>query len=303
MTRYGFIFPGQGAQYVGMGLEFAENFAVAKDTFEEADEILGRSLSRIVFAGPDSLLTATHNSQVGIFVTSVAILRVVEQHVSPDICGGLSLGEWTAVVASGRLTFEEALPLVQLRGSLMSRACEENKGAMAAILGLDDLEELVASVEDLWVANLNCPGQVVISGSEEGVARGIELAKERGAKRAIPLQVHGAFHSGLMSEARDEFAPAVQQAPFKASDVPLAMNVIGGLAPSEDVIAENLIAQVTDPVRWEGCVRAMSEVDCFLEIGCGKVLAGFNKRIGVNAPTVTIERVEDLEKVLDVVQG
>ncbi len=295
MTRYAFIFPGQGAQKVGMGKDFYQTYPQARAIFDQADEILGRPLSRIIFEGPEEELNQTKNSQVAIYVTSMAILSVLE--LEPTVCAGLSLGEYTAVTASRRLQFEECLPLVQARGNLMNHACEANKGAMAAIIGLDNDQviKMAEPIDGLWVANLNCPKQVVISGTEEGVAKGIESAKELGARRAMPLTVHGAFHSGLMQQAESGLALEVAKAPLKNSDIGLVMNVRGGFV-GEDEIRSLLVQQVTRSVRWEEGIRAM-DVDCFIEIGPGKTLSGMNKRIGVEVPTINIECVEDLQKL------
>lgn len=302
------IYPGQGAQYPGMGKDFADEFAIARETYEEADDILGRNLSKIIFEGPEKELTETKNSQTGIFVTSVALYRVLAKlypSLKPAFCAGLSLGEYTAVSTSGRLSFPEALPLVQHRGQFMNDACEATVGTMAVILGLDAdaVEEMVKDVNlpnDLWAANFNCPGQIVISGTLKGIEAGTAAAKERGAKRVLPLQVHGAFHSGLMRSAEERLAEYVQAAPLKDSPIELVMNVTGKGASSLTEIRENLIRQVTSPVRWEQSIQYMQEqgVDLFLEIGCGKTLAGFNRRIGVNVPTFSIEKVQDLETLM-----
>ena len=209
-----YLFPGQGAQYVGMGKDFAENYPRAKETFEEADDLLGRNLSKIIFEGPTELLTETINSQPAIYVTSMAILRVLEEQfpdLKPTSCAGLSRGESTALTAGLRLPFASCLPLVQYRGECMNEACETTPGTMAAIFGLSaqELEQLVKELnlpQDLWVANFNCPGQTVISGTLKGVEAGIEAAKTKGARRVIALRVHGALHSGLMALAEEKFS-------------------------------------------------------------------------------------------------
>ncbi len=304
MKKYAFLFPGQGAQYPGMGKDFYSNFTLAREIFEEADDILERNLSKIIFEGPKETLTETRNSQVGIFVTSVALMRVLQNeydYVQPAVCAGLSLGEYTAVVASGRMSFAECLPLVQHRGDFMNDACEHTEGTMAVILGLDAVvvEELIAEANlprDLWAANFNCPGQVVISGTVKGIEKGAELAKKRGAKRVLPLQVHGAFHSGLMQEAEVRLTPIIQEAELLESTVGLVMNVTGTEETESLRIKQNLISQVTNPVRWEQGVRSIEQsgIEQYIEIGPGKTLAGFNKRIGVAAPTISIEKVEEL---------
>ena len=311
MRKSAFLFPGQGAQYPGMGKDFVETFPIAKQTFEEADDILGRKLSTIILQGPTELLTETKNSQTGIYVTSVAILRVIENlfpNLKPIICAGLSLGEYTAATAAGYLSFENGLPLVQRRGQYMNEACEETPGTMAVVLGLDaeTVEKLVKEANiphDLWAANFNCPGQVVISGTLRGIELGTALAKERGAKRVLPLQVHGAFHSGLMETARQQLAEHINELRLNKKSVEVVMNVTGRAPKDEKEFKQNLIDQVTNPVRWEQGIREIDKngIELYWEIGPGKTLSGFNKRIEVGGSTISIETVEDLkllEKVL-----
>lgn len=302
-----FIFPGQGAQYRGMGKDFVEQYPVARQTFEEANDILGRNLSAIIFDGPEATLTETKNSQTGIYVVSVAIFRVLKQlfpDFKPSITAGLSLGEYTALTASGRLAFNEGIILVQRRGQYMNDACESTQGTMAVVLGLDGdtVEAMVKEVNlphDLWAANFNCPEQVVISGTLKGIEAGIAAAKAKGAKRVLPLQVHGAFHSGLMQSAEKKLAPYIDQANFKDSPCQLVMNVPGAVVENTAEIRQQLIRQVTHPVRWEQGVRCMANqgADVFVEIGCGKTLAGFNKRIGMAAPTISIDKVGDIPEL------
>jgi len=308
MTQFkkiAFLFPGQGSQYPGMGKDFVEHFAEARETFEEANDILGRNLSAIILDGPEAILTETKNSQTGIFVMSIALLRVLRKmHLTfqPALCSGLSLGEYTALTASGRLSFADALPLVQYRGQYMNDACEDTQGTMAVVLGLDAdvVENCVKEVnlpQDLWAANFNCPGQVVISGTKKGIEIGSEAVKAKGAKRVLPLSVHGAFHSGLMKQAEERLTEHVNHAPIVESSIEFVMNVPGDFVKEVSDIKRNLIKQVTTPVRWEQGVRKMCDtgVDLFVEIGCGKTLAGFNKRIGTVAPTISVEKIEDLE--------
>lgn len=302
MSKNSFIFPGQGAQYPGMGKDFAASFSVAKEVFEEADEILKENLSRIVFEGPEDLLTQTKYSQIGIFVTSVAILRTIEAQLPelrPAVCSGLSLGEYTALHASGRLGFKETLQLVRERSRLMNEACERTSGAMAAVLGLEatDVELALQGLSDVWIANYNCPGQIVISGTKEGVEKAAAPLKAKGAKRVLPLSVHGAFHSGLMQSAQDGLAPFIQSAPIIESQVGFVMNVPGDFVHNIEDIRRNLTKQVTQSVRWEQGIRSMTGIELFLEISCGKTLAGLNKKIGVAAPTLSIDKVEDLDRI------
>lgn len=302
--KIAFIFPGQGAHYPGMGKDFFSQYAIARQTFEEADDILGRGLSKIIFEGPEAILTETRNSQAGIYVMSIALLRVLNQlfpHIKPEVCAGLSLGEYTAATAAGILSYQEGLPLVQFRGEAMNEACEATQGTMAVIIGLDAdiVEEMVKKVNlpnDLWAANFNCPGQVVISGTARGIEAGSAAAKELGAKRVLPLQVHGAFHSGLMKRAEECLKDKLSDVKLNPSQVQLVMNVTGKVENHTDVIRSNLIKQVTSPVRWEQGIRTMAAdgANLYIEIGCGKTLAGMNKRIGVIGRTVSIEKVEDL---------
>jgi [acyl-carrier-protein] S-malonyltransferase len=313
LGKVAFLFPGQGAQYPGMGRDFVDNFPAAKQTFEEADDLLNRKLSAIILNGPENVLTETKNSQVGIFVTSMAILRTIHglfPQLTSQLTAGLSLGEYTALAASERLSFAEALLLVQYRGHFMNEACEATRGTMAVILGLDGdaVQEIVREAHmpnDLWVANFNCPGQVVISGTLRGIEKGSELAKAKGAKRVLPLQVHGAFHSGLMSLAEERLAEYVHRAPFKESSIDLVMNVTGSAVKETPQIKENLIKQVTHPVKWEQSVRFMTQhgVDLFIEMGCGKTLTGFNKRIGVLVPTISLEKIDDIAALEPVLEG
>lgn len=305
MKRKAFIFPGQGSQYVGMGKDFTETFAIAREVYEEANDVLGRNLSKIIFEGPVETLTETQNSQVAIYVTSMAILAVIQgQHkgFKPKMTAGLSLGEYTALTASGRMTFQDGVQIVQKRGSLMSDACNKNKGTMAVVLGLpfDEIEKIVSAMNlphDLWVANQNCPGQVVISGTHKGINAGSEALLAKGAKRVLPLLVHGAFHSGLMQEAEDRLADSIHNLTFNKSEAKLAMNVTGGFVSGAKEIKNNLIKQVTHPVRWQQCVEAMREdgADLFVEMGPMTSLAGFNKRIEGPAPTISIGKIADLE--------
>jgi [acyl-carrier-protein] S-malonyltransferase len=303
--RLAFLFPGQGAQYPGMGKDFFQQFPLVKETFEEADDLLGYKLSQILLEGPEVTLTETRHSQTAIFVVSVAMYRVLEKlfpSIRPSICAGLSLGEYTALHVAQKIPFDRCLSIVQHRGRYMNEACLAHPGTMAVILGLDGeaVENLVKKVnlpKDLWVANFNCPGQVVISGTLKGIEVGTSAAKAHGAKRVLPLQVHGAFHSGLMQEAQEHLAPHIQEAPLKESSTALVMNVSGDFVADLSAIRHHLIQQVTHSVRWEQGIRSMEKqgIDCYVEIGCGKALSGFNKRIGVKAPTISIEHVTDLD--------
>lgn len=297
-----YLFPGQGAQYPGMGKDFFDSFAIAKETFQEADDLLQENLSRIIFEGPEDLLTKTLYSQLGIFVTSIAILRTVMQQMpglTPFIAAGLSLGEYSALHASGKLGFKETLFLVQKRATFMNVACETTNGTMAAVLGINaaEIEKALQGSPEIWVANYNCPGQTVISGTVAGVDAAARLLKEKGAKRVIPLVVHGAFHSGLMQSAQESLTSFVLDAPIQDSSIHLVMNVPGTRVDSVEMIKDCLIRQVTHSIRWEQGIVAMAHegVDRFIEMGCGRTLSGMNKKIGVSGETLSIEKVEHLE--------
>ncbi len=299
--KIAFIFPGQGAQYVGMGKDFYEAFSIVRETFEEADDRLGFSLSRLIFEGPAEELTLTKNSQIAIYVMSVALWRVLRQElpdIQPTTVAGLSLGEYTALTASDRLSFQEGIDLVRARGKYMYEAGIKHPGTMAVALGMkpDEVSAVVGPIEGVWVANLNCPGQVVISGTVEAVAKASTLLKEKGAKRVLPLDVSGAFHSGLMEEAKEKLKEKIDEVTLGESAIKLVMNVPGDFV-SENEIHENMVQQVVAPVYWEKGVRKMEEkgVELFIEIGCGKTLSGMNRKIGVQGKTISIEKVEDLK--------
>jgi [acyl-carrier-protein] S-malonyltransferase len=289
-----------------MGKDFYETFPVARWTFEEADEIVGRRLSRILFEGPAAELTLTKNSQPAIYVVSIAIWRVLS-HLLPSLrpawAAGLSLGEYTALTAIGSCAFAHCLPLVQARADYMQAACEEVAGGMQVVLGLDEerVQQTLEPLSGVWVANLNCPGQVVIAGTREGLSAAAEPLKAAGAKRVLPLEVSGAFHSELMRPARERLAPLLEAVPLEVGCGALVMNVSGAPADSMEEVRRCLMQQVTSPVRWEKGIRRMAEegAELFVEMGCGKTLAGMNKRIGVPVPTYSVEKVEELEPFLE----
>lgn len=298
-----FIFPGQGAQYVGMGKDFYEAFPIARETFQEGDQRLGFKLSDLIFNGPADELTLTKNSQIAIYVMSVALWRVLKEQmpeIKPAVIAGLSLGEYTALTASGRLSFEDGISLVRSRGLYMYEAGTAHPGTMAVCLGmsLQQVQQEISSIDGVWIANLNCPGQVVISGTIEGIAKATALLKEKGAKRVLPLDVSGAFHSGLMEEAKLKLKEKIDSIALNTSDIRLVMNATGDFAREEE-IRNNMIEQVTSPVLWEKGIHAMEEngINRFIEIGCGKTLSGMNRKIGVKGETFSLEKIEDLEKL------
>jgi len=285
-----FIFPGQGAQFTGMGKELYSSNATAKTLFDKADEILGFKISETMFAGTADELKQTRVTQPAVFIHSV-IIALAQDAVQPQMVAGHSLGEFSALVANKTLSFEDGLKLVFKRAMAMQRACEINPSTMAAILGLEDgvVEEICASIKDEIVvaANYNCPGQLVISGSMKGIEIACEKMKAAGAKRALPLQVGGAFHSPLMEPAREELAAAIASTQFSTPVCPVYQNV--NALPSVDVsvIKKNLIDQLTAPVRWTQLVQSMVKDGgaSFVECGPGKVLQGLVKKI---APQVEV---------------
>lgn len=309
-SKLAFLFPGQGAQIVGMGKDFRDNYPSARLVFEEADDLLRRNLSKVLWEGPESSLTETQNSQAGIYVTSMALLAVLNElfpSLKPSFCAGLSLGEYSALTASGKLSFQETLALVDKRGRYMNDACEAVKGTMAVVMGMEAsaVEKMVEEINlpnDLFVANLNCPGQVVISGTSKGIEAAMNVAKEKGAKRVLPLAVHGAFHSGLMQDAKMRLEPEILQCSFSESPISLVMNYSGAVVDNQTEIRRQLIEQVTSPVRWEQGIRAMDAkgVDLYLEIGCGKTLSGMNKRIGVQGLSFSLEKVQDIAQLEEI---
>ncbi len=279
-----YVFPGQGSQFPGMGKELYSSSAKAKELFDKADQILGFEITKIMFEGTEEELKQTKVTQPAIFLHSV-ILALTTADFKPDMVAGHSLGEFSALVANGALSFEDGLKLVSKRALAMQRACEINPSTMAAILGLEDakVEEICKSITDEIVvaANYNCTGQLVISGSNKGIEIACVKMKEAGAKRALPLPVGGAFHSPLMEPARTELAAAIEQTHFSKPICPVYQNV--NALPSTDIeeIKKNLIAQLTAPVRWTQSVQNMAAdgATIFIECGPGKVLQGLVKKI------------------------
>ncbi|MBS4170823.1 ACP S-malonyltransferase [Neochlamydia sp. AcF95] len=305
--KIAFLFPGQGVQYLGMGKDIYENFSIARQTFQEADKVLHRHLSKIILEGPEEELLETKNSQVGIYVVSMALLRIIKDlypNIQPDVCAGLSLGEYSALAAAKKLDFASCLSIIQYRGHYMNEACEAHPGGMAVVLGLTarEVEEAVQEVNlphDLWIANFNCPGQIVISGTRKGIDSATSALKDKGAKRVLPLNVYGAFHSGLMKTAEARLAEHIHHASIQDSSIGLIMNVPGKKVENILDIKNHLIRQVTSPVRWEQSIRHLGEegIELFIEIGCGKTLAGFNKRILPHINTISVEKITELDQL------
>jgi [acyl-carrier-protein] S-malonyltransferase len=287
-----YIFPGQGAQYPGMGKDLYQNSAKAKALFEKANEILGFEITKTMFEGTIDDLKETKVTQPAIFLHSVLLAKTIEDF-APDMVAGHSLGEFSALVANGALTFEDGLKLVYKRALAMQKACETEPSTMAAIVGLDDniVEEVCASVEDVVVpANYNCPGQLVISGSFAGIDKACELLTAKGAKRALKLVVGGAFHSPLMEPAREELAAAIESTTFNKPVCPVYQNVNALPTSDPEVIKQNLIAQLTAPVKWTQTVRNMISggASSFTEIGPGTVLQGLVKKVDRNMITAGV---------------
>jgi [acyl-carrier-protein] S-malonyltransferase len=308
--KIAFLFPGQGSQKVGMGAELAAAYSAAKSTFEEADDILGIKLSTIAWDGPEAELNDTINTQPALMVHSIAALRVLQEShgdLKAEFVAGHSMGELTALAASGALEFPEALKLVRSRGELMKRAGEQNPGGMAAILGLDIAateklcEEASSESEVVQVANDNCPGQVVISGHAGAVERAINSAKEAGAKRAIPLEVSIAAHSPLMLSAQEDFNVAIEAAAIKDADIPIIGNVQAQAMTSAADIREDLSAQLNSRVRWTESIETMqiAGVTSYIEIGTGNVLLNLVKRIDREAGRFALGNPEDFEKMAE----
>lgn len=282
-----FVFPGQGSQFVGMGKDLYDNNALAKELFDKADEVLGFKITDIMFAGTDEQLKETKVTQPAVFLHSVISALCLGDEFKPDMTAGHSLGEFSALVAAGALSFEDGLKLVAARANTMQKACEANPGTMAAIIALPDekIEEICKEVSAeggvVIPANYNCPGQLVISGDTDAINKACEKLKAAGAKRALPLKVGGAFHSPLMQPAKEELQAAIEKTSFSAPKCPVYQNVDGKPHTDPEEIKQNLIAQLTSSVRWTDCVRNMiaDGADEFIECGPGKALQGMIGRI------------------------
>lgn len=304
-----FIFPGQGAQYIGMGKDFFEQFSIAKETFEEASDLLKRSVMDLIFDGSSEELTETKHSQVAIYVTSIAMMRVLQEYfpITPKICAGLSLGEYTALTGANILLFQTGLQLVSMRADLMQKASLEFPGVMSAVIGLAEADVQKCIIDnklqkEVWIANINDPKQIVISGTKNGVRKLSEFLKREKGKRVMPLNTSGAFHSELMNSAAAGLKEALLNTEFMQSTIPVAMNYTGKITHSLEEIQTNLYNQLTGTVRWYDCMQSMDElgIDQYIEIGPGKILANINRRIGLKSPTFSIENVCDFNNLRSV---
>lgn len=308
--RVALIFPGQGSQEVGMGGAISERFSSARETFEEANEILGFDIRKLCVEGPEDELTLTKNSQPAIFITGIACLRALQEAFPgmpiPSAAAGLSLGEFTAHVAAGTFSFADGLRLVRQRGEAMQDACDREPSTMASIVGLDleTVKQICAMFQDrgvLDLGNLNCPGQIAISGSVEAVKAAMEEAEKRGAQKVVQLQVSGAFHSRLMKPAEDKLRRAVADTKMAAPKYPVIANVSALPVTEPGEIREALLKQLCSPVLWERSMRYLIDrgTSLFMELGHGRVLRGLMRRIDKNQGVANVQDPDSLEKALD----
>ncbi|MCI5674359.1 MAG: ACP S-malonyltransferase [[Clostridium] symbiosum] len=302
MSKIAFIFPGQGAQICGMGQDFYEQAETAKEIFDKASEILGFSMPELCFEKNDRL-DITEYTQPAMVTASIAMMKVFMERtgITPSVAAGLSLGEYPAMAAAGVMSAEDAIRTVRQRGILMQEAVPAGVGAMSAVLAMDGekIEEVIAPIDGVQIANYNCPGQIVISGKKEAVDEAAVKLKEAGAKRVLPLNVSGQFHSSLLEEAGEKLGEVLAQVEVHTPVIPYIANVTAGYVTDAGDVKPLLIKQVSSSVRWEQSIRRMLEdgVDTFIEIGPGRTLTGFMKKIDRNAKAMNIEKLEDIEKV------
>ena len=309
MSKTALMFAGQGAQAVGKGQQLAENFSAARAWFDRANAALGYDLASICFHGPDAELTKTENAQPGIFLVSWVAFELLRERVPSlkfEATAGLSLGEFTALAAAGVMTFDDAIRVVRQRGRFMQEACEATQGGMAAIIGLDEsATREVCAQAGVELANLNCPGQIVISGPADKMNTACELAKARGAKRALPLNVAGAYHSALMAGAQPKLRDALGKISLTVPAVPVISNVTAQPHTTPAEISTRLVEQVTSPVRWEESMRHLlaQGFTRFIELGPGAALSGFMKRIDKTAQVWNVADAASLEATVKALAG
>lgn len=303
MSRIAFIFPGQGAQVCGMGQDFYEQTETGKKIFDKASGLLGFSMPELCFEKNDRL-DITEYTQAAMVTAGIAMMRELEEKgIKPDVAAGLSLGEYCALAAAGVMSDEDAIRTVRQRGILMQEAVPVGEGAMAAILALDAaaIEAVTGAMEGVWIANYNCPGQIVISGKKAAVEEACEKLKAAGAKRALLLNVSGPFHSGMLTVAGEKLAQVLADVEIHTPRIPYVANVNAQFVTTAEPVKDLLTRQVSSSVRWQQSVEAMINdgVDTFIEIGPGRTLAGFMKKISKEVKTMNVEKLEDIEKVAE----
>lgn len=307
MSKIAFIFPGQGAQYTGMGRDFYEQTETGRKVFDQASELLGFSMPELVFE-PNDRLDITEYTQAAMVTTSIAMMKVFTERtgIRPDVAAGLSLGEYCALAAAGVMSDADAITTVRQRGILMQQAVPVGIGSMAAVLGMEAsaIEEVLASMDDVQIANYNCPGQIVISGKKEAVEAGAESLKAAGAKRVIPLKVSGPFHSRMLTEAGKKLGQVLENVSVSKPQIPYVANVTAQYVTDAESVKPLLEKQVSSSVRWQQSVEMMiaDGVDTFIEIGPGKTLSGFMKKINRNVTVLNIEKMEDVEACAECLQ-
>ena len=307
MSKIAFIFPGQGAQACGMGKDFYEQTETGKRIFDKATQLMGFSMPQLCFEENDRL-DITEYTQAAMVTASIAMMRVLEENgIKPDVAAGLSLGEYCALAAAGVMSDEDAIRTVRQRGILMQEAVPVGEGAMAAILALDAavIEEVTGAMEGVWIANYNCPGQIVISGEKAAVEEACEKLKAAGAKRAVMLNVSGPFHSGMLTAAGEKLGQVLSQVELHEPQIPYVANVTAQYVKSAGEVKELLTRQVSSSVRWQQSVEAMigDGVDTFIEIGPGKTLAGFMRKISRDVKTLNVEKLEDIGKAVEALKS
>jgi [acyl-carrier-protein] S-malonyltransferase len=308
--KLAFVFPGQGSQHVGMGKEIYENFDVAADIFKEASDVVGYDLARLSFNGPEEELNKTFRTQPCILTVSIALYRVLSSKgIKPLVVAGHSLGEYSALVAAEVLLFRDAVKLTEKRGQFMQEAVPEGKGLMAAILGLErnKVDEICQSLQSGYAspANYNCPGQIVVAGEKSAVEEAINLCKEAGAKRAVPLSVSVPSHCTLMEDASKRLAELLDNTDFNIPKIPLVNNADATFLDNIESIKTSLVRQISSPLLWEDSIRAIinSGIETFVEVGPGKVLSGLIKRIAPEAKILNVEDIKSLEKTVSFVSN